>query len=164
MTYGNLAYKYDYREDNRQKKQKKVKINGKNSRKKKKNTKELGYPSKILLVLTAAVSAVFMISQFVEVNESETKLSEAKDRYRFEESVTAQKTFELEQSIDLSKIEKEATTRLGMHRPDRHQMVYLNVRRDDVTEKTAGEVEGFKNRFVSFCGSIISNIVDFFSI
>lgn len=162
MTDGNLAYKYDYREEKKQNIQKKVNKSRKHGTKARK--KQLGYPAKLALVLTAAMSAIFMISQFVEVNETETKLSRTKKEYRFEESVTAQKTFELEQSIDLSKIEKEATTRLGMHRPDRHQMVYLNVQRDDVTEKTAGEVEGFKNRILSLGGSIISNIVDFFSI
>ena len=38
-----------------------------------------------------------------------------------------QKAFELEESIDLSKIEAEATSRLGMHRPEKHQIVYIDV-------------------------------------
>ena len=97
-------------------------------------------------VLTVAVSAVFMITQFVEVNDSLSAMKTAQKQYAFEEAVTAQKAFELEQSIDLSKIEQEATVRLRMQRPDSHQIVYIDIPQEDVTEKTSGEVEGFKNR------------------
>ena len=39
----------------------------------------------------------------------------------------------------LSKIEQEATTRLGMKLPEKHQVVYLDVKKDDMTDKTADE-------------------------
>ena len=114
--------------------------------------------AKVASVLTVAVSAVFMIVQYVTVHETQTALNAAISEYEFEESVTAQKAFELEESIDLSKIEAEATSRLGMHRPEKHQIVYLDVKKSDVTVKTAGEVEGFSNRFGNLMNSIKSNI------
>ena len=105
-----------------------------------------------------------MIIQYVTVSETQSELSEITSQYKFEESVTAQKAFELEQSVDLSKIEKEATSRLGMRRPERHQIVYLDVKQSDVTVKTADQVEGFSNRFSTFINSVKSNIIEFFSI
>ena len=174
MTYGNLAYKYDYMDEKTVKEKKKntsVKHvqTQKNNRKKSKRGRrhrrqEISYLGKVACVIVLSVSAIFMIIQFVEVNETQSALAAAKNQYNFELSVTSQKSFELEQSIDLSKIEKEATTRLGMRRPEKHQTVYLDVKRDDTTERTADEVEGIGNRAVKMFNSVISNIVDFFSI
>lgn len=165
MGYGNLAYKYDYTEEERQQQQKKA-IKKPNTRivKRKKKSAQLSYAAKIASVLVVAASAVFMIMQYVAVNETRSALNAAATQYQFEESVTAQKAFELEQSIDLSKIEAEATSRLGMRRPEKHQIVYLDVKKSDRTVKTAGEVEGFSNRFAGFIKEIKGHIIDFFSI
>ena len=157
MIYGNLAYKYDNNKTT------KVKTSGeKNNKKNKKN--DLSYGGKIAMVLVVAFAAVFMIIQYVTVNETASDLKVAIAEYNFQKSVTAQKSFELEQSVDLSKIEAEATSRLGMQRPESHQVVYLDVKKSDVTTKTAGEVEGFSNRFSNMMNNIKSNIVEFFSI
>ena len=122
------------------------------------------FAGKVASVVVVSVCAIFMIVQFIKVNESQSALYAAREKFRFEEAVTAQKSFELEQSIDLSKIEQEATSRLGMRLPEKHQVVYIDVQKDDMTEKTADEVEGVTNRFVSGLKYIISHIVDFFSI
>ena len=174
MTYGNLAYKNDYMDEKIvREKRKNTSVKHapvkKNNRKKSKRVKrhrrqEISYLGKVACVIVLAVSAIFMIIQFVEANETQSALAKAKNQYNFELSVTSQKSFELEQSIDLSKIEKEATTRLGMRRPEKYQTIYLDVKRDDTTERTANEVEGFGNRIVKLFNSAISNIVDFFSI
>ena len=162
MTYGNLAYKHDYSsaeaEPNTKAKQNRAK------RPKRQAVKGLSFPARIACVAVVSASAVFMVSQFIKVNESQTALSTAQENYLFEESVTAQKAFELEQSIDLSKIEKEATTRLGMQRPEKHQIVYVDIKRDDTTDMTADKVEGFGNRLASGIKAFFGNIVDFFSI
>ena len=161
MTYGNLAYKYDYVEEDNYKK---TKSENTQADRKKVKPRKISYASKIAAVVTVAVSAVFMIVQFVEVNETLSVMNQAQREYEFEESVTSQKAFELEQSIDLSKIEQEATGRLGMQRPDSHQVVYIDVPQSDVTEKTADEVEGIGNRITAWGKSILSHIVEFFSI
>ena len=161
MTYGNLAYKYDYKEDKMPRQHSNT---VKEKKKKEKAGNKISYPAKIASVLVLAASAIFMIAQFVNVNEALSDLEAKRAEYAFEESVTAQKSFELEQSVDLSKIEQEATTRLGMKRPDAHQIIYVDVKQDDVTEKTSGEVEGISNRISGFFSSLIGNIISFFSI
>lgn len=181
MTYGNLAYKYDYRtykvpEKNREQvRESRSKINSENRREsyktpdsRKNNSKsvknEISYLSKIIAIIVMAASAIFMIVQFVEVNETISQLEEIQSEYNFEEATTSQMAYELEQSVDLSKIEEEATTRLGMKRPDANQIIYVDVKQDDVTEKTVDEVEGFGNRLAGMVDTIIGNIVEFFSI
>ena len=150
MAYDNLAYKYDYREEEKPGRQR-VKVDRKRVQKRAKKN-EISYLSKIIYVFVLAASAIFMIAQFVNVNEAESRLAAKQEDYAFEESV------------DLSKIEQEATGRLGMKRPESHQIVYVDVKQDDVTEKTSGEVEGLGNRIAGFFSSAISNIIEFFSI
>lgn len=165
MGYGNLAYKYDYAEEKRQEQQKKrVKKQNTAPARGKKKAVGLSYASKVAALLVVAASAVFMIVQYVTAHETRSALNSAISSYEFEESVTAQKAFELEQSIDLSKIETEATSRLGMRRPEKHQVVYVDVKKSDTTVKTAGEVEGFSNRFADLMKNIKGHIIDFFSI
>ena len=161
MVYGNLAEKRDYTKEykNQPKKDKKP-----SPQKRRKKANKLSYASRIAAVLVVAVSAVFMIMQYVTVHETKTTLNAAISEYEFTESVTAQKSFELEESIDLSKIETEATSRLGMHRPEKHQVIYIDVKKSDETVKTADEVEGFGNRFAGFIRDIKGHIIDFFSI
>ena len=164
MTYGNLAYKPAPEIEPAAAEPKTKAKKNTEKRPGKKTVQGLNYPVKIACVIAVSASAMFMVSQFIKVNESQTALSNAVENYRFEESVTSQMAFELEQSIDLSKIEKEATTRLGMQRPEKHQIVYLDVKRDDTTDLTAGSVEGLPNRFMSGIRTFFGNIVKFFSI
>ncbi len=164
MVYGNLAYKYDIDDDEavRVKSQTNAKQNI--VKRKVQKSKKLSYTEKMISVVIVTISAIFMIIQFIEVNDSIAELAAAREKYNFEQSVTAQKSFELEQSIDLSKIEQEATMRLGMRRPEKYQTVYIDVPQDDTTDKTADEVEGMLNRCAGAMKSIMDNIVGFFSI
>ena len=160
MVNGNLAYKYNYIREEEQVANKPKQKNVKRAKK----PKKLSYAAKIASVFIVAASAMFMIVQYVTVNDTKSTLNAAVKEYEFEKSVTAQKSFELEQSIDLSKIEAEATSRLGMLRPEKHQIVYLDVKKNDQTVKTADEVEGFSNRLAEAVKDIKSHIIDFFSI
>ena len=79
------------------------------------------------------------------------------------QSYTSQKVFEMEQKIDLAEVERKATE-LGMQRPDKHQIIYVDVKTEDVTEVTAGDVEGIKNRSANFFDRVKKNIMGVFSI
>ena len=116
------------------------------------------------IIAALALSAGFMISQFVAVNETEQKVASLEKQLAAAESVTSQMIFDMEQSVDLAEIEKQATTRLGMQRPEKYQTIYVNVRKDDMTEKTADEVESIGNRVISAVKKTCSYIVNFFSI
>ena len=163
MEYGNLAIdeSYDYRHERRRKKQdnnKKSKRNQEQMLNRKKNIR------RIIAVVAMSLSAGFMISEFVTVHETRQQLAALNKELSEQEAVTSQKVFELEQSIDLDEIERIATTRLGMQRQQSHQVIYVNVKSEDVTETTAGDVEGVGNSLAAFFKSAGSHIVDFFSI
>lgn len=115
-------------------------------------------------IVVIAFSAGFMISKFVTVHETQQKIATLEKTLSAMESNTSQQIFDLEQSVDLTEIEREATSRLGMQRPEKYQTIYVNVKRDDVTEMTAGEVEGFSNRVKASLKELGGYIVKMFSI
>lgn len=158
MEYGNLAYKNAYEPNEIHPQQNKTKRNHRQMRSKKK------YLRRIYAIAAVALSASFMISEFVTVKETQQQITSLTKQLAAAESVTSQKLFDMEQSVDLAKIEEEATTRLGMQRPEKYQTIYVNVKNDDVTEKTAGDVESFSNRIMSALKNFVSHIVEFFSI
>lgn len=115
-------------------------------------------------IVMVASSAIFMISSYVRVSEGREQIAALQKTLTNEESKTSQKSYELEQSVDLSEIEKEATTRLGMQRPEKYQIIYINVATDDVTHTTSGNVEGIGHTLKNFFKKIGSDIIDYFSI
>ena len=114
--------------------------------------------------MTISLAAGFMVSRFVAVNETRAEVAQLEKQLAEEEAITSQKAFDLDHKIDLATIEEEATTRLGMKRPEKYQTVYVNVSRDDVTEKTADEVENAGSAVGDWFRKIAGNIVEFFSI
>lgn len=165
MEYGNLAYKLPerYEEPIHRRKPQTNRV-----RVVKRNHEQMLIRNKIMrricVVVVIAMSAGFMISEFVTVNETQQQVASLRKELDEIESVTSQMVFDMEQSVDLAEVEKQATARLGMQRPEKYQTVYVNVRQDDYTESTAGEVEGIGNGIVSLFKNISGNIVQFFSI
>lgn len=164
MNYGNLAYKLPENEDSpvrRKRRKKKGKIN-------RRNRKQMAVRRTLLkrvgVIAVIAVSAGFMISQFVAVNEGEQQIASLRKQLSKQEAATSQMVFDMEQGVDLAEIEKQATTKLGMQRPEKYQTIYVNVKKDDMTEKTADEVESFSSRIMSAIKSTGRHIVNFFSI
>lgn len=161
MAYSNLAYELEAQQPVRKKKPQQnrtVKRNHKQMLNRIKNIRRM------CAIVVLAFSAGFMISKFVTVHETQQQIASLEKDLTEIESNTSQQIFDLEQSVDLTEIEKEATSRLGMQRPEKYQTIYVNVKQDDVTEMTAGEVEGFKNRVASSLKSLGSYIVELFSI
>ena len=165
MDYGNLAYELPRQYENPVKKRRPQRNNVKVV---KRNREQMLIRSKnirrICVIVVIALSAGFMISQFVTVNETQQEIALLQKQLSDIESATSQMVFDMEQSVDLAEIEKEATTRLGMQRPEKYQTIYVNVKQDDMTEKTAGEVEGLGHSIMSVLKKIGGNIVQFFSI
>lgn len=119
---------------------------------------------RILYIVTLAFSAMFMISKFVAVYDTEQEIKTLKKNLEQKQSYTSQKIFEMEQSVDLTEVEKIASTELGMQRPEKHQIIYVDVKTNDVTEVTASDVEGIKNRSAGFFDKLKENIIGIFSI
>lgn len=111
-----------------------------------------------------AFSAAFMISKYVAVNETAGEIKRLNNELDSMRAYTSQRIFEMEQSIDLSEVEEIATTRLGMQRPESYQIIYVNVDKNDISEVTAGDVEGAGNDVKTFAGKLKENIKELFGI
>ncbi len=163
MNYGNLAYELPQRQ---QEPLKKPKVNRnksvmKDSEQMKNRSK---YMRGICTIIAIAISAGFMISQFVTVNDTQNRIASLRKNLASMEAATSQMVFDMDQSVDLAEIERVAVTKLGMQRPEKYQTIYVNVKQNDMTEKTAGEVEGVGNSIMSGLKKFGGNIVNFFSI
>ncbi len=152
LVYGNLAYK------------KEPQTEAAPVRKVAKAPKQKLNSKVILFAILISFAAYFMISKQVAVFESDKEISRLSKELETLKSTEVQKTFELEQSVDLNFIEKEATTRLNMQRPDQNQKVYVNVTSEDVTEITSGDAESVKNRVTNIAEAVKKNIIGIFNI
>lgn len=160
--HGNLAYNEVIQQT-----QDTIIQNQKAAKKKKiieKRRKEKKFISKTAFIcLVIFSSSVFMISRYIELDSTNKMVSSLEKELKEAEAYTSQKSFELEQSVDLMKIEEEATTRLGMQRPEKYQIVYINMKNEDTTDVTANEVEGVKNNILEKVKEFKSNISGIFN-
>lgn len=153
MEYGNLAYKMKPEEN-----VKKAVRRAPKAPRQKLNLRI------VMFAVIISMAAYFMISKQVAVFESDKEISKLQGQLETLKSTEVQKNFELEQSIDLAEVEEQATTRLNMQRPEQNQKVYVNVTGEDVTEITAGETEGVRNKVSDAAQAVKKNIIGIFSI
>ena len=105
-----------------------------------------------------------MISKNVQMHETSDKIKQLQSELSMLESNTSQKMFELEQSVDLNSVEEIASTRLNMQRPEKYQIVYINVPSEDVAKVTADKVEGAGNRVGSMAENVKKNFLGIFDL
>ena len=164
MNYGNLAYKLPEQYTTPVKRRRNTQRVRVDKRKQEQMRYKVKNIRRIAVIVTMALSAGFMISEFVAVNETSQEITSLKKELNTIESATSQMIFDMEQSVDLAELERQATTRLGMQRPEKYQTIYVNVKQDDYIESTADEVEGLGNGMMSMLKKLGGHIVQFFSI
>lgn len=135
-THGTSAYKYERTNQTETRKTEK-------GVSKKKNAKITRGSFLSYVVITAL--AFVLLFRYSCITEMSTKLTGLKQEYDEVSSVAVAKEFELEQYVDLKKVEDVATNELGMRRPEKHQIVYVDMQNNDYTEKidTSGGNGGF---------------------
>lgn len=155
MGYSNLAYE-EYEEELvlREKKVEAVK----------REKKVVRNFRPIIFALVLSASAYYAISKNVAVYETNQEIKQKQQQLTELETYTSQRVFELEQSVDLATVEEIATTKLHMQRPQEHQIEYVSIERDDVTEVTVNDVEGMKNKVGKATNKFKKNIFGIFSL
>lgn len=150
MAYrDNLAYDLDF-EANAARREKKVKERQRENKARKKAERSRLYRVIFCCLSAIALCAGFMISRNVTAYESKCRVEELQKELKDLKEISSQKTYEFETSIDREEIEREAKERFNMVRPEKCQMVYVNVKQDDVTEVTASDNRGIKSFFDIF--------------
>lgn len=92
--------------------------------------------------IVLALCAGFMISRNVAAYERKNTAETLQNDLNKLKEYSSQKAFELEQSIDLDEI-REWAKENGMTDPEKYQIVYVNIKQDDITEVKANDVEKF---------------------
>ena len=92
----------------------------------------------ILLVFSLCFTLTYRYALLTEMNY---KISKTNRQYNELRDENARLKVDIEKSIDLVKIKELAETRLGMQKPDRNQVVYVRVPKNDFTIVT----EEYKN-------------------
>ena len=135
-TNGSSAYKYERVYEEQKKKVKK-------GVSKKRRTK--GFRSNALAIIAVTGLAFILLFRYACITEMSSQLTKLKGKYDEVQSVAVAKEFELEQEVDLKKVEETATTELGMQRPEKHQIVYVDMQNSDYTEgaESANDGSGF---------------------
>ena len=126
-TYGSSAYKYERVYEEPKKKAKK-------GVSKKHRTREMRKNVLAFIIVTGL--AFVLLFRYACITEMSSRLTRLKGEYDEIQSVAVAKEFELEQEIDLKKVEEIATSQLGMQRPEKHQIVYVDMQNSDYTENT----------------------------
>lgn len=159
MRYDNLAYALDNEVYEQRVKAEKQKI--------KENRRKEITKNRVLIVsyvIMLALAAAFMICRNVSEYDGRVEIRNLEKQKAEILSYISQKTFELEENIDLNTVEEIASSRLDMQRPTKNQTVYVNIKRDDVCELTAKEVEGVGPRVQKAANGIKQNVIGSFSI
>lgn len=141
-TSGNLAlnpaYKPEYRPTQTSLRKKADVVSAKHAKAKKKSN---------LLVALIYIAVIFsiafcLVTREVRLYEKSNQVNTLQKQLEEAESATKQAIIASEQAIDLVTIEANATTKYGMSKPQKHQIIYINVRQGDYVEKTADKQVG----------------------
>ena len=150
MRYNdNLAYDWDYYENTARVQRRATEYRQQTKTKAKTKRVQLHRTVSVCAIIIA-LCAGFMISRNVAAYESRNEVAALQKELNQLKEYSSQKAFELDQNLDLELIEETAKKKLGMARPEKYQIVYVNIKQDDVTEVTANEVEGIKGALSIF--------------
>lgn len=162
-NYGSSAYDYEYGyyndEQENQSERERQRRAAHQMKKRNKTTRKA-----VTYILVAGIAAAFLVSKNVAVSDTKKEIASLKEELAAQQTYTSEKTFELEQKIGLTTIEERAMTKLGMQRPDKTQVIYVDVKKDDCTERTSGEVEGLRNNLSESVKNTKQKIINIFTL
>ncbi len=97
------------------------------------------------------VLASFMLYRNAVIINTLSEVNSLKDELRLAKDANAKKNVELENKLDLAKVEEIAETELGLRRIEKYQTVYVAVEQEDFAELPGGnepkEEKTFKPNF-----------------
>lgn len=141
---GSSARKYEYLDD-----YPKAKVNNVRKTQKRAVVNEKIKVKTIFYVSCLFVMLMIITYRFNVISESNLTLQNLKTELDRVQSNLAATEMNVEQSTDLSKIEAYAKQKLGMQKPDKNQVVYIDTSKD---------TNVIKEDTVSFVDEIIENI------
>lgn len=142
--YDNLAYDYSYTTTPKKQTTQNPNIRIKTAQKTKTSAKTKNNYSTLLRVLLFTVFAFFVLTRGVMITDKANELSVKKKELADIKAKNQEMQVDIEKSLDLMRIEQLASEKLNMRRPEKYQIVYINLDRVDYVEKTDAS-GGFNN-------------------
>lgn len=144
---GSSARKYDYLDDHPQAKRTKAR----------KTVKKAVVDEKVKLKTVLMISCLFVMLMIITyrfnlISENNLTLQNLKTELERVQSNLAATEMGVEQSTDLTKIEAYAKQKLGMQKPDKNQVVYIDTAKDTSIVKETNQ---------SFVDGIIESIKEY---
>ena len=111
-----------------------------------KNKKIERLNNKVKLKIVFCVAVVFVlcfgvIFRYAQITELNYNINKSNKSYNELKNENSRLRVDIEKSTDLQKIREMAETKLGMQKPDRFQVVYVNVPKSDFTKASSTDHE-----------------------
>lgn len=88
----------------------------------------------VLLILLAFAAGLTIMYRYAVITQLSYKVSNAYEQYNNLKNKNTKLKAEIESQIDLQKVKEYAENELGMQKPDKYQIVYVNIPSSDYTE------------------------------
>jgi cell division protein FtsL len=130
--------------------------------KSKTKVKKISKLKMILSVLICFSIAFGIMLRYVAITEANNKVSSYKRQLSQLQRANEQMQVELDRSIDLKKVEEIAKSKLGMRRPEKYQMVYVELKKNDYAEIVNEQAHdsGRHGNFANILG-VIHNVLEY---
>ena len=129
--YNTSAAAYDYELENTQKKIQKRHNERINAKEKKNFALAVSLCVCLAVIFSLCVALLYTRVMFIR---AANEVGDLKEKLVTISSANSKRSMEIEQSVDLKKIEELAITQHNMQRPDKTQTIYVNVKQDDYAE------------------------------
>lgn len=110
--------------------------------------------SPALKVVLLSLFAFSVLCRGVMITDKANQISETKKELAKIEAQNQEMQVEIDKALDLSRIEKLASDKLNMRRPEKYQICYINLDRVDYVEKAEGAKSAPLGKASKLLGSI----------
>ena len=104
------------------------------------------------LVVMVFAMAFAVVSGYVAINEANNEISSLADEYNDIVASNQALQVKIDKAIDLSQLQTIAGEKFGMIRPERYQMFYVDLERNDYSESTSDKVKTEKEEKIAGMG------------
>jgi cell division protein FtsL len=119
-------------------------------------------PQVIMLLLVLFISLFFVVFRYVEINEANITLNTYKSEYNNLISENDQIQISIDRSIDLKHVEEIAKNKLGMQSPEKYQIIYVNINKNDYAEIPYLRAErAEKGNVIKLIANKITNVLEY---
>lgn len=153
---GDYSYRYDFQNEFRTEKTKVEKS----------STKVKTKPAlrRVVAFVLAFAAAFVIVNGYVSINEANNEIAKLKSEYNDVLATNQSIQVKIDKTIDLNQLQSVAGEKLGMVRPERYQMFYVDLEMGDKTENAQKSKLQTSERTIAVTGApgIITGTLNIF--